>query len=146
MLPQGETSRLHQVDFTDEQVDQAIEFLIGFAEDRGQTASYSRVFASAGMRPPQDLHFAGEHELVTRFMKAIHERCLKRQLPPLDALVVHVEGPRKDFPGAGYFKVNGMPDPRSEHASADDVVQGWQAWDEQVQTCRRWGREHRREA
>lgn len=130
--------------FTDDQVDVSIEFLVRFAEDRGQTTNYSRVFESAGLSPPQDLHLAGEHDLVTAFMKAIHDRCSERGLPPLDALVVHVDGDRKDVPGVGYFRVNRYPDPRDEAVSADDQLRGHNAWQAQVEQCAAWGRDHRR--
>jgi hypothetical protein len=84
------------------------------AEDRGITRSYSLVFDAAGMRPPQDPYFGGDGHLVTAFMKRFHDRCIERGLPPLDALVVHVAGSRRDRPGAGYFQVNGFADPFRE--------------------------------
>ncbi|MER6591126.1 hypothetical protein ABT214_04560 [Micromonospora purpureochromogenes] len=53
-------------EFSEDQVDAAIRYVItNGAEDRGQTISYSRVFVSAGLPPPQDLHFGGESQLVT---------------------------------------------------------------------------------
>ena len=61
--------------FANAEVDAAIEYLIEFAEDRAQIANYSRVFAAAGLLPPQDLHVAGEKDQVTAFRKAIHDRC-----------------------------------------------------------------------
>lgn len=43
--------------FTDDQVDDAIRFVVeNGAKDRGQTISYSRVFDAAGMPAPQELH------------------------------------------------------------------------------------------
>ncbi len=100
-------------DVSMEQVDLAIDFVNG-AEDRAQTISYSRVFDAAGLPPPQDLHFGGESQLVTEFMERFHFRCLERESPPLDALVVHVAGPRTGFPGGGYFRVNGYKEAYSQ--------------------------------
>jgi hypothetical protein len=133
------------VEFDADNVTQAVEYLIEFAEDRAQTASYSRVFGAAGLASPQDLHFSGDGDAVTKFMKAVHDHCLDNGLPPLDALVVHVEGPRKGFPGGGYFKVNAIPDPAREHVTAEDQVAGHAAWQAQVEQCRDWGKEHRRQ-
>jgi hypothetical protein len=64
------------------------------AEDRGQTVNYSRVFEAAGLPPPQELHQGGDSQYVTAFMEGLHNRCLERNLPPLDALVVHVKANR----------------------------------------------------
>ncbi|MEP6698031.1 MAG: hypothetical protein ABJA34_14320 [Pseudonocardiales bacterium] len=118
-------------------MDAAIDFVIEVAAvDRGQTVSYSRVFEAAGMPPPQDLHFGGGGELVTRFMKGFHDRCRSRELPPLDALVVHVTGTREGRPGSGYFKMNGLKDPFGERASAEQVMTAWAHWEHEQQQCR----------
>ncbi|PWU50669.1 hypothetical protein DLJ47_23570 [Micromonospora sp. S4605] len=91
-------------EFTTEHVDTAIDFLISKgAEDRGQTVSYSRVFAAAGLSNPQNLHDSGESRRVTQFMAAFHHRCKEQQLPPLDALVVHVAGTAPDSPAWATF-------------------------------------------
>jgi hypothetical protein len=81
------------VRFTQEQVDAAIDFVIADrAVDRAQTVRYTAVFDAAGLPHPQDLHLGGDSDVVTAFMKAFHDRCIERGLPPLDALVVHVAG------------------------------------------------------
>lgn len=132
-------------EFTVDQVNAAIDFVIkSGAEDRGQTVSYSRVFEAAGLPAPQYLHMGGESHLVTEFMASFHYRCQERQLPPLDALVVHVAGPRKDFPGAGYFRVNGKADPLGERISAQATVTSTRFWETQREECRRWGIKSRR--
>jgi hypothetical protein len=132
-------------DFTDDNVDVAIDFIIeNGAEDRGQTISYSRVFDAAGLPPPQDLHFGGESQLVTLFMARLHFRCRERTLPPLDALVVHVAGERTGFPGAGYFRVNGQADPLNQRTSATGQMQATVFWDAQKTECRNWGDRSRR--
>jgi hypothetical protein len=81
------------------------------ATDRGQTVAYTRLFEAAGLPAPRDLHAGGESEAVSRFMERLHYRCRERNLPPLDALVVHVAGGREGQPGAGYVGVNGLKDP-----------------------------------
>lgn len=131
--------------FSLEQVDAAIDY-VGRegAQDRGQTKSYSHVFAAASMPPPQLLHDAGEPQIVTDFMKAFHDRCSERGLPPLDALVVQVAGMRKDFPGVGYFKVNSQTDPLSNRGSAEERIAATQYWESQKEECRRWGTQERR--
>jgi hypothetical protein len=132
-------------DITEEQVDAAIDYTIrNGAEDRGQTVSYSRVFEAAGLPPPQELHQGGDSQIVTAVMERFHFRCRARELPPLDALVVHVAGAREGKPGGGYFRVNGFKDPFGERATAEQVMAAYAFWEEQVRDCRRWGDDHRR--
>ncbi len=130
--------------FNEEQVDAGIAAIIERAKDRGQTIRYSAVFAAAGLPEPQQLHQGAESQLVTDFMKAIHDRCIERALPPLDSLVVHVAGPRQNWPGGGYFKVNGLADPMKERASAEDQVKATRFWEDQKQQCKDWGVRERR--
>lgn len=132
-------------DFDDAQVDLAIQTVADQgAKDRGQTVSYSRVFEAAGLPAPQLLHQGSESHLVTEFMKAFHDRCLDRDLPPLDSLVVHVAGQRQGWPGAGYFKVNGLQDPKADRASAEDQVKATIFWESEKDQCKRWGTAERR--
>ena len=105
---------------------------------------YTAVFESAGMAPPQELHRGGEGDLVTAFMKAFHDRCAARQLPPLDSLVVHVAGLREGHPGAGYFKVNGYVDPFGEGGSAAEVARAGAFWKAQQAAVKAWGVTYRR--
>src|SRR4051812_28224092 len=114
--------------FTQAQVDDAIELLIDSAKDRGQTVSYTRVFAAGGLPEPQLLHQGQDSHVVTGFMKAIHDRCGERGIAPLDALVVHVTGRRRDWPGAGYFTVNAIADPLRNRASAEEKAAGARLW------------------
>jgi hypothetical protein len=133
------------LDFSVEQVDNAIDFAVANgAEDRGQTISYSRIFDAAGLPAPQILHFGGESHLVTRFMESFHYRCAARGLPPLDSLVVHVAGTRQNFPGAGYFRVNGHADPCDEMGKPERQVAATRFWESQVRQCRVWGERSRR--
>lgn len=78
-------------------------------------------------------------------MKAVHHHCLDHAPPALDALVVHVDGPRKGFPGGGYFVVNDIPDPARELATAADQIVRYAAWQAQVGEWWAWGKEHRRQ-
>jgi hypothetical protein len=85
--------------FDDSQVDRAIQHVIDHgAVDRANTIRYTAVFLAAGMDPPQDLHKGNEGDIVTAFMKRFHDRCIERELPPLDSLVVHVAGSRETIP------------------------------------------------
>ncbi|MFJ5664939.1 hypothetical protein ACIQAR_04450 [Micromonospora chalcea] len=132
-------------EFSVDDVDAAIDFVIrNGAEDRGQTVSYSRVFDAAGLPAPQYLHMDGDPQRVTEFMEAFHNRCKERQLPPLDALVVHVAARRAGFPGAGYFRINGLADPLAERAKLEAVTASVRFWEEQRETCKRWGVKSRR--
>jgi hypothetical protein len=132
-------------EFTREQVDAAIDFVVtNAAQDRGQTVSYSRVFAAAGLPSPQNLHFGGESHLVTAFMEQFHHRCARRDLPPLDSLVVHVAGQREGFPGIGYFRVNGYADPLAERARPELQAAAIAFWERQREECKAWGARSRR--
>jgi hypothetical protein len=134
--------------FTQAHVDSAIDFVIDDAAvDRARTVRYSAVFSAAGLPNPQDLHLGGESDLVTAFMKAFHDRCIERELPPLDALVVHVAGSKEGKPGSGYFKVNGYVDPFSDRAGGkvEDAIAANSFWVGQLQEVREWGVKHRRQ-
>ncbi len=131
--------------FTRAQVDDAIDYVAREgAYDRAQTRSYSLVFAAAGMPAPQELHQGQESHLVTQFMKAFHDRCRELGYPPLDALVVHVAGERRDWPGAGYFKVNGLDDPLSPKTRPERAVAATRYWEDEKQQCDDWGTRQRR--
>ncbi len=133
--------------FSEDEVDRAIDFVVeDRAIDRAQTVRYTAVFEAAGLPPPQDLHLGGDSDVVTAFMKAIHDRCLARGMPPLDSLVVHVAGAREDRPGAGYFRVNGHVDPFSERstASAEQMIAALAFWEAQKNEVKAWGVQRRR--
>lgn len=126
--------------FSDDQVDAAVDFEIeNRAIDRARTIRYTAVFEAAGLQPPQELHLGGDSDLVTAFMKAFHDRCVARRLPPLDSLVVHVAGGREGRPGSGYFRVNGYVDPFAErsNASAEAVLAAHAFWESFGSTARR---------
>jgi hypothetical protein len=91
------------------------------------------------LHPPQDLYFGGDGHLVTEFMERFHYRCRERRLPPLDSLVVHVAGPRRGAPGAGYFKVNGQDDPWNERTRPERQARATQFWETEKTECRTWG-------
>lgn len=133
--------------FTEEQVDRAIEFVIeDRAVDRAQTVRYTSVFDAAGLPHPQDLHLGGDSDVVTAFMKAFHDRCRERGLPPLDALVVHVAGEREGKPGAGYFRVNGHVDPFAKHSTppVESLIAANAHWEREKEEVREWGIRRRR--
>lgn len=133
--------------FSDEQVNQAIDYVITHcAEDRGKTTSYSLVFAAAGLELPQDLYLDGNSEVVYAFMERFHFRCRERDLPPLDALVVHVTTSLEGRPGGGYFTINRQVNPFSEKSSSPAaMVRAANFWEAQKQECYEWGVRHRRE-
>lgn len=133
--------------FTTEDVDRAIDFVIqSRAIDRAQTVRYTAVFEAAGLPPPQELHLGGDSDAVTVFMRSFHDRCLARELPPLDSLVVHVAGSREGRPGPGYFRVNGQVDPFAEHsiASAEQLIAAHAFWEAQRDVVKAWGIQRRR--
>lgn len=132
-------------EFNQDQVDAAIDYVsANGAQDRASTISYSRVFAEGSLPPPQLLHQSQEPHLVSKFMEAFHYRCIEREMPPLDALVVHVAAERKDFPGTGYFRVNGYDDPLNERTKPERVIAATRFWEQQKAECERWGTMERR--
>ena len=136
-------------EFDDANVDLAIDFVVANgARRRAHTVSYSEVFIAGGIRPPQELHFAGASLLVDAFMERFHQRCIERVLPPLDALVVHVAGERTNRPGAEYFQINGHHDPVGDwtRTSYEQQVAATNFWENQVQRCREWGEQHQQNA
>jgi hypothetical protein len=94
--------------------------------------------------PPQVLHFGDESHLVTLFMERLHFRCIERALSPLDSLVVHVAGKRRDFPGSGYFRINEQTGPLNDRSSAVQQVQATAFWQAQKVRCSDWGVRSRR--
>ncbi len=134
--------------FTQEQVDRAIDFVIDDrAIDRAQTVRYTAVFDAAELPRPQELHLGGDSDVVTAFMKAFHDRCMERRLPPLDALVVHVAGEREGKPGGGYFRVNGHADPfaKNSTAPAESLIEAHAFWEGQREEVKEWGVRRRRD-
>jgi hypothetical protein len=88
---------------------------------------------------PQLLHQGGDSHLLSSFMEAFHHRCIERRLPPLDSLIVHVAGPRMNFPGSGYFRVNNLADRLAPSVRAEQVVQATSVWTAEKDECRSWG-------
>ncbi|MEV6875294.1 hypothetical protein [Amycolatopsis sp. NPDC051128] len=126
-------------EFTTAQVDRAIDHVIdNGACNNGSTIHYSLVFAAAGLAAPQELHNGGDSNLVSKFMEAFHHRCAERDLPPLDALVVHVAGTRKGQPGGGYFRINDLPDPFAQRTPPGQVVRAGRSWEDQKRSCANW--------
>jgi hypothetical protein len=81
---------------------------------------------------------------VTAFMRQFHDRCVERHLPPLDALVVHVAGPREGVPSTGYFTVNGQMDPFSGTGRPEDAIRAVEFWENEKAAVYEWGIRHRR--
>jgi hypothetical protein len=71
-------------------------------------------------------------------MQRFHDRCAERALPPLDSLVVQVDGARRGYPGGGYFAVNGHEDPFSDRTRPDLAVAALSFWQAEVRRCRDW--------
>jgi len=131
--------------FTQDQVDDAIDYVVDEgATDRGQTISYSRVFAAADLAPPQELHNGGDSHLVTALMEAFHYRCSERGCPPLDALVVHTAGSRVGEPGVGYYRINGHVDPHGRSITLEAQAAALNLWQTQREQCETWGTALRR--
>jgi hypothetical protein len=118
------------VHFDLDQVDRAIDHVAATAlAHPGGLTNYTQVLSAAGMP-------AGA--AVADFMLAFHQRCAHRGLPPLDSLVVHAAGPRRDFPDHGYFAVNSLADPVSRATPIADKRDATTFWLHQIQTCRLW--------
>lgn len=74
----------------------------------------------------------GASQLVSRFIEAFQHRCAERDLPPLDALVVHVAGTRKGQPGSGYFRVNNLARSLLQRTQPEHVVEATRFWDDRI--------------
>ena len=110
-MPGNDDGRLGAVrrhTFTTENVDAAIEYVIRNGAEN-----------------------SGESQLVTQFMAVFHGRCIERNLPPLDSLVVHVAGERERWPGTGYFRVNRQPDPLSAKTNPAHASEATRFWERQ---------------
>lgn len=143
--PDSYDSAMGSTEFSEEQVDRAIDYVIrNGAENRGSLVHYTLVFEAAALPAPQHLYNGGEPDVVSRFMEAFHFRCAERNLPALDSLVVHVAGERGGLPGSGYFRVNGQPDPYGRSVSEPEAVAGARFWQREREECQVWGRVHRR--
>ncbi|GGS42575.1 MULTISPECIES: hypothetical protein [Actinokineospora] len=114
--------------FTREHVDQAIDHVI---QTNGALTNYSQLFSAAGLP-------SADPQVIDEFMTQFHQRCAERGLPPLDALVVHAAGPRRDFPDAAYFRLNNQPDPLIVTATIADKRDATTFWLHQIQTCKLW--------
>lgn len=135
---------MSSTEFSDEQVNRAIDYVArNGAENRGSLVHYTLVFEAAELPAPQHLYNGGEPDVVSRFMEAFHFRCVERELPPLDSLVVHVAGERGGMPGSGYFRVNRQPDPYGRSVTDAEAVAGARFWENQREECRAWGSTHR---
>ncbi len=120
------------MNFTDENVDLAIEHLKTVAMLSGQTPiKYSQCFYEADL-PLPDLIYEQDPGFAFRFMEAILQKCKELGLPPLDALVVQKDTGK---PGKGYFTAWEV----TKQGVDPDVF-----WAKQMQECWDWGKEERR--
>ena len=111
-------------------MDRAIDHVVATAlAHPGAMTNYTQVLSAAGLP-------AGS--AVADFMLAFHRRCAHRGLPPLDSLVVHAAGPRRDFPDPGYFAANSQADPVPPATPIADKRDATTFWLHQIQTCRLW--------
>ncbi|MGW5053502.1 hypothetical protein [Actinokineospora sp. NPDC004072] len=109
-------------------VDLAIDHVVS---TRGALTNYPQLVSAAGLP-------AAGSEAIAEFLTRFHQRCAQRGLPPLDALVVHAAGPRRDFPDAAYFRLNGQPDPVDPATPIADKRDATTFWLHQIQTCQLW--------
>lgn len=72
-------------------------------------------------------------------MESFHFKCARSGLPPFDAIIVNASGERANFPGIGYFSVNGLSDPLDDHTSYSKAKAAILFREEQLQKIRVWG-------
>lgn len=91
--------------------------------------------------PSPDVVMSGDPGFANRFMEAILKECVNQGLPPLASLVVRSDD---HYPGAGYFKANGVADPRTATGAARDKA--LMQWSQDHVKVEQWGRVQRRKA
>lgn len=117
-----------------------IESAISYAVQNSsrESITYTELFEAAGLKPPQWYFEEGFRSVITDFMEAFHFACACAELPPFDAFVVNASGDRANYPGIGYFTVNGLIDPLDEHTSISKAKTAILFREEQLQQIRTW--------
>ena len=122
--------------FTEENVDAAISHAIDHCSDSSIT--YRELFEAAHLRPPRWYFDNGVPSVVGEFMEALHFECERRGLPPFDALVMTAVGDRANYPGIGYFLVNGLSDPLDARTSQPSAKAALAFHQSQLNQVRAW--------
>lgn len=102
--------------------------------------TYSEFFDAAGLKSPQ-CYFENEfRKVVTDFMESFHFACARLGLPPFDAFIVNASGERANYPGVGYFLINGLSDPCNERTPINRAREANAFREEQLVQIRDWCR------
>ncbi len=127
--------------YTPDEVETAIEFLKHKAiRGAALLTPYMELWDHLQW-PPPDLVASGDPGFANRFMEAILKECVTQNLPPLTSLVVRSDD---HYPGMGYFKANGVQDPRTATGAARDKA--LMHWSQDHVKVEQWGRAQRRKA
>ena len=122
--------------FTEENIESAISYVRDHCSDR--TITYTELFDAASLPSPRWYFDNGFRSVITEFMEAFHFACARGGLPPFDAFVVTARGERANYPGIGYFSVNGLSDPLADRTSYPKVKAALAFHDSQLKQIRAW--------
>lgn len=122
--------------FTSEHVESAISYAIDHCS--ATSITYSDLFAAAELESPRWYFENGFRQVITHFMEAFHYACARKDLPPFDAFIVTASGERADYPGIGYFSVNGLSDPLNDHTSDTKAKAALSFHENQLTQIRAW--------
>lgn len=139
---EAEPVRAEDGSFGTENIDAAIAFAI---ENCSSTSiTYTELFSAAALQSPQWYFEHGLRSVITQIMEAFHHACAHQGLPPFDAFVVNALGSeRAGYPGTGYFTINGLRDPLSEHSSNVNVREAFSFREAELSQIRSWCRGQR---
>ena len=118
-----------------------INSAISFASKNCSAISitYTELFTASGLESPHWYFENGFRSVITEFMEAFHFACVRKELPPFDAFIVTAKGgERANYPGIGYFSVNGLSDPLDDRTSYSKAKAAFSFRDSQLQQIRFW--------
>jgi len=122
--------------FTEENVEAAISYAIDHCHEPAIT--YTELFDAASLHPPRWYFDNGFRSVITEFMEALHFACARKGLPPFDAFIVTAGGERANYPGVGYFSVNGLSDPLNDRTTYPKAKTALAFHDSQLKQIRSW--------
>lgn len=123
--------------FTKENIEAAISYAIDHCSDPAIT--YTELFDAANLHSPRWYFDNGFRTVITEFMEAFHFACARGGFPPFDAFIVTGKGgERANYPGIGYFSINGLSDPLDDRTPYPKAKAALAFHDSQLKQIRSW--------